>query len=691
MSILNAIKEIKRDNNNLQDMALLPQYLIMQMAQRGEIQKELVPLIISKKAEIIEANARNQALANSGQTPPTIMEQDMMQIAQDENPAPELQMQPQMMPQKMAMPQPMPQGMPQLPEEVGIAQNPVPPMQMAGGGIIAFAPGGDVDDDLDEDDEYEELLANAKRKAAIKNLYDMADQAYEVDNTDTGVAYATPSMPQTPAVGIKAVSKDKEEKRPDDLVKRLQAQIMAKESGGRRYDKEGNLLTSPKGALGEMQVMPYTAKDPGFGIKPARNNSPDELRRVGDEYAMAMYRRYGDPKLAMIAYNMGPGATDTWLADGADPRKLPKETQGYIRGISLAGGGEVERYQTGGYRPLSAEAANFLQRQKDRTVPAKSTQSGIANKLLRPSMIGSDANVYPGMSDLNYYNELAAELERDPTYEPYKEEMEKLLKRNPSLLTARQPATNIIGPLANVQRKNEETIKKATPSYVPPVMLEGADNDDASRVMAMGNVMPNTAPAPATSPAQQKAEDETFNFMQYVRDRQAKIDKTALQDQNLALLAAGLGIMGGTSPYAFANIGQGGAQGVAQLAQLQKLRAQQGVASDKLMGSAAEVAAVDRFRRDQAAQAKEAKENKMSQDLQIAKNTFIEKRLRAAGMDEIMLGNLKRKQAMGKIGTDELKLLDYYENQRKNIELEANRMYASPGAGMKLVGTRPAG
>ena len=702
MSILNAIKEIKRDNNNLQDMALLPQYLIMQMAQRGEIQKELVPLIISKKAEIIEANARNQALANSGQTPPTIMEQDMMQIAQAENPAPEPQMQPQMMPQEMAMPQPMPQGMPQLPEEVGIAQNPVPPMQMAGGGIIAFS-GKDssyVDDDLDEDDEYEELLANAKRKAAIKNLYDMADQAYEVDNTDADVAYAASSMPQTPAVGIKtpsmpqsptvglrAVSKDKEEKGPDDLVKRLQAQIMAKESGGRRYDKEGNLLTSSKGALGEMQVMPYTAKDPGFGIRPAKSGDLNDLRRVGDEYAAAMYNRYGDPKLAMIAYNMGPGATDKWLASGADINKLPKETQGYIRGVSLAGGGEVERYQTGGYRPLSAEAANFLQQQKDRTTPAKSTQSGIANKLLRPSMIGSDANVYPGTSDLNYYNELAAELEKDPTYEPYKEEMEKLLKRSPSLLTARQPATNIIGPLANVQRKNEETTKKATPSYVPPVMLEGADNEDASRVMAM----PNTAPAPAASPAQQKAEDETFNFMQYVRDRQAKIDKTALQDQNLALLAAGLGIMGGTSPYAFANIGQGGAQGVAQLAQLQKLRAQQGVASDKLMGSAAEVAAVDRFRRYQAAQAKEAKENKMSQDLQIAKNTFIEKRLRAAGMDEIMLGNLKRKQAMGKIGTDELKLLDYYENQRKNIELEANRMYASPGAGMKLVGTRPAG
>jgi hypothetical protein len=94
------------------------------------------------------------------------------------------------------------------------------------------------------------------------------------------------------------------------------------------------------------------------------------------------------------------------------------------------------------------------------------------------------------------------------------------------------------------------------------------------------------------------------------------------------------------------------------------------------------------LRRDQMEQAKAGKEAKMSQDLQIAKNAFIEKRLKAAGMDEIMLGNLKRKQAMGKIGADELKLLDYYENQRKNIELEANRMYASPGAGMKIVGVR---
>jgi hypothetical protein len=675
MSILNAIKEVKRDNNNLQDMALLPQALIMQMAQRGEIQKELVPLIISKKAEMIEAVARQRALMQGGAQQPSVMEQKMMEIAQAENPAPEPQM----------VPQPMAQMPAQLPEDVGIAQNPTPPMQMAGGGIIAFAPGGDVDEDDDEDESYEDYLDELQR-AKIENM--ILNTYQDTDTDSSGIAYAMPSMPQSAAAGIKAVAK--EEKGPDDLVKRLQAQIMAKESGGRRYDKEGNLLTSSKGALGEMQVMPYTSRDPGFGIKPARDNSPDELRRVGDEYAAAMYSRYKDPKLAMIAYNMGPGATDKWLAAGADPSKLPKETQGYIRGVSLAEGGEVKRYQTGGYRPLSAEAANFLQQQKDRATPTKSTQSAAANKLLRPSMIGSDANVYPGMSDLNYYNELAAELEKDPTYEPYKQEMEKLLKRNPTLLTARQPATNIIGPLANVQRKTDNSAAPAVRANVPPPANYVPDEAGSPYINGMPPIVTGTAPAkdaPAETPM--SATDKLFAQMQdaYAK-REARLEAARKQDPWLAGLAAGLGMMGGTSPYALTNIGQGGAQGVAQYATTQKLRAAEEAGLGSLQNKMYSSAMLGELRRDQMEQAKAGKEAKMSQDLQIAKNAFIEKRLKSLPMDEQMLKNYRLKELDGKLTPQERRRLEFYENERRNIELEANRMYASPGAGMKIVGVR---
>lgn len=102
------------------------------------------------------------------------------------------------------------------------------------------------------------------------------------------------------------------------------------ESGG----KPG--LVSPKGAEGVMQVMPMTQVDPGFGVVPAKDKSPEELKRVGRDYYAAMQRKYNDDTLAAIAYNMGPGKTDAWLAKGGEFNQLPKETQEYIGRVNLA-------------------------------------------------------------------------------------------------------------------------------------------------------------------------------------------------------------------------------------------------------------------------------------------------------------------------------------------------------------------
>ena len=75
------------------------------------------------------------------------------------------------------------------------------------------------------------------------------------------------------------------------------------ESGGRRYDSSGKLLTSSKGAQGEMQVMPATARDPGFGVIPAQSDSPDELARVGRDYLSALVDKYDNVEHALVAYN----------------------------------------------------------------------------------------------------------------------------------------------------------------------------------------------------------------------------------------------------------------------------------------------------------------------------------------------------------------------------------------------------
>ena len=89
---------------------------------------------------------------------------------------------------------------------------------------------------------------------------------------------------------------------------------------------------SPVGARGLMQVMPSTARDPGFGIRPSNGTAQDDVR-VGKEYRAKMHSRYGgDPAKMWAAYNWGPGALDGALAKHG-PNWLnaaPSETRNYV-------------------------------------------------------------------------------------------------------------------------------------------------------------------------------------------------------------------------------------------------------------------------------------------------------------------------------------------------------------------------
>ena len=92
---------------------------------------------------------------------------------------------------------------------------------------------------------------------------------------------------------------------------------------------------SPAGAVGIAQIMPDTARDPGYGIAPISDrNDPEESLRFGAQYMRAMLDKYGgDYGLALAAYNAGPGAVDE---AGGIPAY--EETQNYVRSI-LGGSG----------------------------------------------------------------------------------------------------------------------------------------------------------------------------------------------------------------------------------------------------------------------------------------------------------------------------------------------------------------
>ena len=99
-----------------------------------------------------------------------------------------------------------------------------------------------------------------------------------------------------------------------------------------RHTESGNRpdLTSRKGARHEMQVMPAVAKKPGFGIRPARDDSAEEYNRVGEELISTYWDKYrGDVPLVAAAYNAGSGAVDRH--GGVPPYD---ETLNYIRKVT---------------------------------------------------------------------------------------------------------------------------------------------------------------------------------------------------------------------------------------------------------------------------------------------------------------------------------------------------------------------
>lgn len=119
----------------------------------------------------------------------------------------------------------------------------------------------------------------------------------------------------------------------------MRAITMASESGGNPN------AVSVKGAVGTMQTMPGTLRDPGFGVRAAQNNSPAELERVGNDYLAAMMERYGnDPAKAWAAYNWGPGNLDKAMAEhGANwLAHAPAETRNYVaRNMAQLNGGHT--------------------------------------------------------------------------------------------------------------------------------------------------------------------------------------------------------------------------------------------------------------------------------------------------------------------------------------------------------------
>lgn len=397
------------------------------------------------------------------------------------------------------------------PQGIDTVPSNLPAQGMAGGGIVAFANGDLVDDD-EEDTTDEE----ARQLAEIQSLFDSAAGRLGRDISEghgAGITGAYAMKPESHGVGINPEAKGS---------RGFADKLEHIESRGRDFDKEGKILTSSKGAMGRMQTMPETLRDPGFGVKPAKNNSPEELARVGRDYANALKDFYkGDEQLAAMAYNWGPGNVNKWIAGGRKG-EVPGETRNYLTQLaSLAKGGQVRHFATGDYVGFGEET------------PYDPNEPSIFDTLGR--MMGS-----PG-------------------------------ERMKNQAYGRGFVTDASLKEAAKKADEKKVVEDATKNLPPAGPLNP----------------PNAAPTGAgiDTAIASKGPSIEDKYLELLKGREASSAKQRSVDNYMALLQAGLGMMGGTSPYTAVNIGQGASAGVAAKLASEKNRIAEEAATMKGYGT----------------------------------------------------------------------------------------------------------
>ena len=264
---------------------------------------------------------------------------------------------------------------------------------------------------------------------------------------------------------------------------------------------------------------------------------------------------------------------------------------------------------------------------------ARAAQEGARNVVAPPSRgatfrapvpfkgIGSqsDANVYPGVSDLNYLNELLAEAKKDPNYQPYQDEINKIYKLHPEYKPkptmsdadyARFKAMNDtsgerrfiesqfdIKPKPTMSDADYNRFKDMNQTSGERRFIESQSKIDTTKKPEIKNIdnllssnsttsnstatsAPSTSTATDTSTTsgitgggENQAGMSYADIFKDIMGQRDDLKKQKEEDKYMSLIAAGLGIMGGTSPYALSNVGQGALAGVQNYANAARTRA----------------------------------------------------------------------------------------------------------------------
>lgn len=513
------------------------------------------------------------------------------------------------------------------------------PESYAQGGILHYAEGDLVDDEDYDEMLYDDQMSEAQKQIAkIRDemMSNQAQQSAEMGSASYGgIDYSEAPNPQveyhrTPTTEAAKISKGTPSNfesmalargKAHGVDEHLVKHVMHKETGGL---KDRANAVSPAGAIGVMQLMPGTAKDLGV-----RNPyDPEQNIEGGVKYLAQLQRKYHDPKLAAIAYNWGPGNTDKWLAAGADPSRLPRETRGYIQNLAeggivgLAGGG-MDGVRINPYQDFRIPPVDDLEKQKallermrriEQAKAAFSEMPKTASPVATPATPSAPAAMSPferyvkpmfragsmtsaaanpaGIATLGGGALLSAGA-ANALSNATPEQREQLMgdigsdtgfasailnEAKPGGWTIMggkptpQPAAPNQSPAETARLLRQASTSTGTPFQAPDT---SPDDIDAGGGQNFGISTPQPTAQPQAEPTAEKeaGSSDVDEIKNMLKTRGEGLSKQRDIDNYMSLLSAGLGMMGGTSPFAAANIGQGAQAGISHALQAQRTRA----------------------------------------------------------------------------------------------------------------------
>jgi hypothetical protein len=446
----------------------------------------------------------------------------------------------------------------------------LPTEEMAGGGIVAFAGG-----DLVEDEEEEDTLEERQQAAETQSLFNaMASQFAQGAESSAGIgslAAAAPTVEKSKEIaysinpeskggfGIKDViaAKAAENKLPPELLDR----ISYAESGHKL--NVGNKLSSAKGLFGftngSWKSMGGTEEnrfDPEanaeLGAKLTRQNA-EGLKKFlgrnptyGEVYASHHFGLAGaknllqkDPNMPMVeAVSSEVIKANPYLKDKTVGQVMATLNKKMGEGIvALAKGGEVKRFG--------------LPNSTDQLVMGD-IEEGTDNPFAFMGDVGASSKDYD-KKDYGIKKAIRNELMGVKTQEEANKDRFKVA---PSKIPMGPTNEELKRPTAESQAL-ENVTKELTPKE------EGKGIDSA---------------IPKEPTLEQK-------YMDLLKGREASTAKQRSVDNYMALLQAGLGMMGSTSPYALTGIGQGASTGIAAKMAAEKNRIAEEAATMKGYGN----------------------------------------------------------------------------------------------------------